>query len=104
MTLNKIRTRGNDPKYELLPTVDGIWKEKVFDPPVNKLRIFSDGSFGIPTPEVEIKIDNVEGSFIIGVVHDLEIDDHIVTRVQYRLKSGTNGLISITGFRIEESD
>jgi len=104
MTDNKIKSRGSESKYEDLPSVDGIWKSKIFDKPINKLRIFSDGSFALPTPEVEVKISGVEGSFILGVVHDCEIDDHIVDSVQYRLKAGVNGVISISGYRIEEGD
>lgn len=104
MEIEAIRfTRSSNGRYEVIQSADlNVWKSKTFNPPVTKLRVWSDGGLGLPTPIIEIKLNDIDGSFIIGVAHELEIDNHIVDKIEYRviqLDINDVGLFSVLGLR-----
>ena len=93
-------TRSSEGKFEVIPSGDvNVWKSKTFSKPVTKLNIYSDGTLGIPSPIIEIKLDGVDGSFIIGVTHEFDIENHVVHKVEYRNIVAENGLFSVLGLR-----
>ena len=89
-------------------TITGDWSIFEFPESVTKLRIFN-ASLWFAFAEMEVKIEGVDGSFLLTPVNELDLDNHVVDKVECRLHAyGTastpNVYASVIGFAKREGE
>jgi len=94
-------TRGG---YATHDTLTGEWQSFTFSKPVRKLRVWVLGTT-VDNPVGLIRLNDAPESkaIAINLAHSFRLDDHVVDKVYYKLKSGSNGQISILGLKTRET-
>lgn len=104
MVVGNVFTRGEDCSCLRIDELGGEWQTKEFNPSINKLRMYLSGSF-VSMPIIEIRINEESGSFLLGMLNNFILDDHVINKIEYREIASTSAAayVGIAGFRIEEN-